>query len=384
MAPGHAGGTFYAEVRVVGRYEPVFATFETDERSNRARAARPSSRTPRVARSRAPLRRRCQQLTHRRRFDGAPRGTATTSPGRSTTSPVTPSTTASRTPPARPATCGTPLAAASRKTMPKPSCSNPSHRVRRTSRHVRAIPAAWQVLLAHPAEEANRSPEPGRPTLKPRPVRAPYPPIAHLSLVLPRPRQRPHSASMSTSNPFRGTSRLTPTDDIARCRSPKCSRLRPLIRGIERAKPVGSTPGGMRIRGGSDPPSRLRASWSGDVPAAMTNRGPGEHFRRTADGEPGRPSGNGHFRAVNHDTYGTQRSADATERKRRDRAGRSMRPISRGEPVDAPTRSKPAEGASSRDRSIRERPGPGRRPRAPGCAEDNDREPSGGSRRQSS
>ena len=71
-----------------------------------------------------PLRRVVEQRLERRGDRAAgPRG------GR-TTSPVTPSSTASAAPPESPATCGTPHAAASTNTMPKPSCSSPPQRVR--------------------------------------------------------------------------------------------------------------------------------------------------------------------------------------------------------------------------------------------------------------
>ena len=52
------------------------------------------------------------------------------SSGGRTTMPVSPSTTASAAPPESPATCGTPHAAASTNTMPKPSCSSPPQRLR--------------------------------------------------------------------------------------------------------------------------------------------------------------------------------------------------------------------------------------------------------------
>ena len=60
--------------------------------------------------------------------------------GSRTTEPVTPSTTASPEPPLAPATWATPAAAASRKTMPKPSCSRPNQRLRHSMAKTSAMP----------------------------------------------------------------------------------------------------------------------------------------------------------------------------------------------------------------------------------------------------
>ena len=62
------------------------------------------------------------------------------SSGRCTTSPVSPSTTASAAPPLSPATWATPAAAASRNTMPKPSCSRPAQRFRQSMAYTSAQP----------------------------------------------------------------------------------------------------------------------------------------------------------------------------------------------------------------------------------------------------
>ena len=76
----------------------------------------------------------------RRTARSSPPATAVGSRGSRTTTPVSPSTTASSAPPLAPATCGTPAAAASRNTMPKPSCSSPPQRLRHTIANTSAQP----------------------------------------------------------------------------------------------------------------------------------------------------------------------------------------------------------------------------------------------------
>ena len=53
---------------------------------------------------------------------------------------VSPETTASSDPPLAPSTCGTPAAAASRNTIPNPSCSSPNHRLRHAMANTSAQP----------------------------------------------------------------------------------------------------------------------------------------------------------------------------------------------------------------------------------------------------
>ena len=64
--------------------------------------------------------------------------------------------------PTAPATCGTPHAAASTNTMPKPSCSRPPQRLRHSIVNTSAQPySARQVVVATRAEEAHRRVELG-------------------------------------------------------------------------------------------------------------------------------------------------------------------------------------------------------------------------------
>ena len=78
--------------------------------------------------------------------------------GRRTTSPVSPSTTASAAPPLSPATWGTPAAAASRNTIPKPSCSRPRPPVAAQHREDVAAPVeAGRSSCGDAAEEPHRS-----------------------------------------------------------------------------------------------------------------------------------------------------------------------------------------------------------------------------------
>ena len=67
----------------------------------------------------------------------------------STTRPVSPSSTVSGAPPERPATTGTPVADASRKTMPRPSTSRPAPRVRHGMANTSA--SAWCAGSSSPA-----------------------------------------------------------------------------------------------------------------------------------------------------------------------------------------------------------------------------------------
>ena len=128
-------------------------------------STRPSSASPSVrrgARSRTPRSLGPRGVAHRRaapRRRASVRARPATASGSSpwTMRPVTPSMTASSDPPLCPATCGTPHAAASRKTMPKPSCSSPPHR----SRHSIAKTSAAavdrrQVVVGDAAQEPDR------------------------------------------------------------------------------------------------------------------------------------------------------------------------------------------------------------------------------------
>ena len=96
----------------------------------------------------------------RRRRPGRP-------PGRRSTRPVSPSTTASAAPPESPATCGTPHAAASTNTMPNPSCSRPPQRFRHSIVKMSAQPYRQrQVVVRDPPEEPHRRIELGREPLQ--------------------------------------------------------------------------------------------------------------------------------------------------------------------------------------------------------------------------
>ena len=111
---------------------------------------------------------------------GRERRPRTSSARPSTTNPVSPSTTASCDPPLRPATAGTPAAAASRNTIPNPSASSPPHRSRHgianTSAHAYSCGNDRRRARGRGTASGRRRRVP-RPALEPRPSR-PAPAIA--------------------------------------------------------------------------------------------------------------------------------------------------------------------------------------------------------------
>ena len=213
--------------------------------------------------------------------------TASGSPGGRTTTPVSPSTTASAAPPLSPATWGTPAAAASRKTMPKPSCSSPPQRLRHTWRTRRRSRRA-----------AGRSSSGTRPRKR----------TGHrclggqaLEAALGRARRRRWrrrrsgrsaasrpAASISTSKPLRGTSRLTPTTSGTSAGRPKRGAGRVALGGVERAEPVdvdarAARPrwaGRGRRRARPRPPGSRRRRRRARRPAAPGRAAPGVPGRR--------------------------------------------------------------------------------------------------------
>ena len=141
-------------------------------------------------------------------------------------------------------TWGTPHAAASRNTMPKPSCSSPAQRLRHSMAKTSAQPyrAGRSSSGTRPS---NRTGARSRPTS--RSSRAPVP--ARPRRWRPPGRVAPGAsraaASISTSIPLRGTSRLRLDAPPARRpagRTAPAALARSL--GVERPEPLGSTPGG--------------------------------------------------------------------------------------------------------------------------------------------
>ena len=191
------------------------------------------------------------------------RAAAPTSVGRLTTRPVSPSSTASPAPPEAPATWGTPAAAASRKTMPKPSCSRPSHRLRHSMAKTSAAPTKrGEVGVGDRAQQADRGTVLGDPAGQAVGVAAPagdgHGQIGQSALSR-------TAASMSTSMPLRGTSRLTLTTSGpsgGRPRSARADLRSSAESGRNRSR---STPGGISTTGGTRCPRRRarRASAAG-------------------------------------------------------------------------------------------------------------------------
>ncbi len=176
------------------------------------------------------------------------RATAAGSSGGSTTSPVSPSATASAAPPLSPATCGTPHAAASRNTMPKPSCSRPPHRLRHSMANTSAHAVeGGQVGLGDPARGAAPGRRGERPAGRAGPGRGPSPPMATTRSGWSGARRA--AASISTSMPLRGTRRLTLT--TTRASPGRSNRARALARASASSgtKRSTSTPGGTTVTG---------------------------------------------------------------------------------------------------------------------------------------
>ncbi len=276
------------------------------------------------------------------------RATAPASVGRRTTRPVSPSATASPAPPEAPATWGTPAAAASRKTMPNPSCSRPSHRFRHSMAKTSAAPTSG----------GGRSSD----TPPSRRTGAPYSAIRPASRSASRPRpamatvrsgtsdRRRTAASMSTSIPLRGTSRLTLTTSGPSAGSPRSARAGARSSRRQGSEPVEVDPGGDLHHRRHPPPRRTAAAGLGGRVAAGRHdqrrcgaaRGPAA---RPADRE---PAGDGHLGAVEQDGVG-----DARGGGRPDREGRPGR--------GPPGRRRPAAAASRirRTRAGRRAPAPG-------------------------
>ena len=152
--------------------------------------------------------------------------------------------TASWAPPESPATCGTPHAAASRNTMPKPSCSRPPQRFRHGIEKTSAIPKTVERSdsLTRPRNLTGKS--------NFRAIRArrfasrPEPAMA--SWMPGNSSRRLATASMVRSNPFRGTRRLR-LRTRGPCSKPnrrRCVRCSLVSRGENR---TASTPGGTSI-----------------------------------------------------------------------------------------------------------------------------------------
>ena len=136
--------------------------------------------------------------------------------------PVTPSSTASAAPPLLPATCGTPQAAASRNTMPKPSCSSPPHLLRHSMVEISAQP----YRSGRSSNGVRPKKRTGAPNLLASSFRrfASRPAPAMSISNCGRSRASRATAEIAISKPLRGTRRLTPTMSSAVGDTPKCSR----------------------------------------------------------------------------------------------------------------------------------------------------------------
>ena len=148
-------------------------------------------------------------------------------------------------PPEAPATWATPAAAASRKTIPNPSCSRPSHRLR----HSMAKTSAPPTSRGGPGRTPHRAGGRGRRTRPPvRPgARCPAPPGDGHREVGIRGASRA-AASISTSMPLRGTRRLTLTT-----RGPRGSRPRSARARSRSSSSSGGTDGGRPPAGSPRP-----------------------------------------------------------------------------------------------------------------------------------
>ena len=185
----------------------------SDSRERRGRR-RPAGRATRRARRRSSSTAHARALPPSRRRSPGLRtsrsrvwATSITSPG-SMTNPVFPSTTASCDPPLRPATDGSPQAAASRNTMPKPSASRPAQRSRHTIANTSPdrYTAGRSSSLTRPRNRT-RAASPSRAARASRRRRSrPSPAMASCTSS-----SSSASASSRTSKPLRGTRRLTAT-----------------------------------------------------------------------------------------------------------------------------------------------------------------------------
>ena len=158
----------------------------------------------------------------------------------STTKPVSPSTTASCEPPLRPATAGTPHAAASRNTIPKPSASSPAQRSRQHIANTSARRVErGQVGVGDPPEEAHvrRAARAARAGARSRPA----PAIASCTSGRPRDRVDHDVEALAGHEPRHARARAAGRD---RARSARRVSARVVGRRAARKRSP-STPGGM-------------------------------------------------------------------------------------------------------------------------------------------
>ena len=218
----------------------------------------------------------------------------------SSTMPVSPSATASWAPPLRPAIWGTPAAAASRYTIPNPSCSKPRHRVRHSMANTSAHPSR-AATSSSPSLPRSCT---GAPVLAARLLRRrrslPSPAITTC-------RSRPRAASSAAARtrvsiPLRGTSRETLTTvGISRPQPEAAAQQGPLVAacGTE----------ALDVHARRDHECRQMAAQSpfalegGVAPRCDHPRGRVEDLAKEPP-HSGEPSGYGHFGSVDHHRVG--------------------------------------------------------------------------------
>ena len=144
-------------------------------------------------------------------------------------------------------TDATPLAAASRNTMPKPSCSRPNQRSRHSMANTSAD-ASNGDSDASSMRPTKRTGAPARRARRSRRARS-RPRPANTTCRSGRRRATIAAASMSTSNPLRGTRRLRPTITGASGSSPSERRAAARSTSSRGVKRPTSTPGGMSTVG---------------------------------------------------------------------------------------------------------------------------------------
>ena len=169
--------------------------------------------------------------------------------------------------------------------MPKPSCSSPAQRSRQSMAKQSATRVdRGQVVVGHPAEEAHRASVVRGEPLESAAVAT----GAGDGDLQRRDGGRPSAApaSMSTSKPFRGTSRLRPSDHGRVGVEAEPAPGGAPGGGVERVEAVGVDPGRHDHRGQVGPAARrgLRgrvAAGGDDEPGAA------QHLAEEARGSPG-------------------------------------------------------------------------------------------------